>query len=219
MTRRKALIPLQGVAASNRERRNKWEFKNWSYDLGYLVGVYLGDGNVYLVENQTGYFRLSSIDKDFCSAVQKKILSLTGYNSSIHWYESRRQWVLSFCNSDFARWLVKTFGRAKKKRIKTLPSLEANKGLIEGIFDSESTVIKYTTIVRMKGNLDPIRKVLKEQFKIRIGDKNISMKSRACSIINGDRLDRISISCKEYTRMGLGSYIKRKAINGILYKK
>lgn len=198
---------------SNKERRNKWKFKEWSYDLGYIVGVYLGDGNIYTTKRSSRYFRLSVIDKDFCIAIQQKIESITGYKSTLKFYPKRSQWCLTFSNADFVRWLEKNFGPAKHKKIKILPSKDANKGMIEGIFDSEGTVIDYSIVTRMQGNINPLLWIAFSQLGIQKPKQNKSGKK-----LKYKNLSSITISIKEYSRVGLGTYIKRKAKHGLVYK-
>lgn len=204
----------RGIAAGNISRKNNWVFTEWSYDLGYIVGTYLGDGNIWTQENQVSYFRLTVIDKDFCEAIQSKIKTITGHSSSLKWIESRDIWCLTFANKDFVDWLRNNFGGAKEKRIQLLPCKEANKGMIEGLFDSEGTVSKYTFCCRMSGNLKPIQYIIYKELGIEKGPLN-----KGGHMLSHNDLFSISISNKEYTKAELGTYIKRKAKNGIRYKK
>lgn len=205
----------RGVSAGNNARKNSWEFSGWSYDLGYIVGVYLGDGNIYKgrTSRDAVYFRHASIDKEFCEATKDKIEQITGYSGSIKWVEQKKQYVFTFANRDFVEWLGQNFGWANNKRIQVLPSLEANKGMLEGLTDSEGTISKYTTIIRMKDNLYPIETICNMLgiAKGRMSKGNHLQKSTG--------LFMYSISNKEYTQVGLRTYIKRKAKNGILLKE
>lgn len=203
----------RSVAVSNMSRKNSWEFKEWSYDLGYVVGAYLGDGNIWTKDKQVSYFRLNVIDKDFCEAVRLKLKRITGYESSIKWYDSKKIWCLTFSNKDFVSWLRDNFGGAKEKRIVLLPNKESNKGMIEGLFDSEGTVTKYCFCCRMSGNLRPLQYILYQQLEIKKGPLN-----RGGHQLKYNNLFNLTVSNKEYTKVGLGTYIKRKAKNGILYK-
>jgi hypothetical protein len=203
----------RGVEAGNRNRRNKWEFTNWSYDLGYIVGVYLGDGNIYTTSRNSSYFRLSVIDKDFCMAVSTKIIKTTGHKATLHFNKTKNQWILTFSNRDFVAWLRKTFGGPKKKRIPILPDIEANKGMVEGLFDSEGTVSKYNFRIRMQDEMKSLKWILFNQLKIKTGPLN-----KGGHKTKQNDLHSINISNREYTRVGLGTYIKRKAKNNIIYK-
>ena len=208
----------RGVAASNHDRRNIWKFTEWSYDLGYIVGVYLGDGNIH-INQHCGYFRLGVIDKDFCEATISKLKKITGYNSSLKQYPPKPpgkypQWLLTFSNRDFVRWLEKNFGGPKKKRISVLPTLEANKGMVEGLFDSEGTVLQYSSTIRMQDPMSPLKWILFEQLGIVRGFHN-----KGGHKLKYHNLYSLSVSNKEYTRVGLGTYIKRKAKHGIVYKQ
>ena len=86
--------------------------------------------------------------------------------------------------------------------------------------DSEGTNQKYNLCIRMCSYLQPVVDIC-NQLKIQPGrnHKGIRLqkwhpKSRA-----GINLYGFSISIKEWTRVGLGTYIKRKAKNGIVYKQ
>lgn len=204
----------RGIAAGNIARKNIWSFQEWSYDLGYLVGVYLGDGNIWQKNHVTSYYRLSVIDKDFCEAVQKKILKVTNYKSYISFQTSRQQWVLNFSNKDFCDWMITNFGPAKAKRISSLPTLEANKGMTEGLFDSEGTVDRYIFQIRMHGDLSYLPLFCK-QLGIQHGPLHKGIRDESWQ---DEQFHGYSISNKEYAKVGLGTYIKRKAINGIPYK-
>jgi len=203
----------RGIAQGNSSRKNTWKFTNWSYDLGYIVGVYLGDGNIYTTKRNSSYFRLSVIDKDFCEAVQTKLKKLTGYSSSLKFNKERKQWTLTFCNRDFVEWIRINFGGANNKRQKVLPLKEANKGMIEGIFDSEGTVIRYSFIIRMQDNMASLQWILFKQLGVTRGPSNKSGRK-----LNYSNLYSVTVSNREYTRVGLGTYIKHKAKNGIIYK-
>lgn len=107
------------------------------------------------------------------------------------------------------------FGGPNEKRIRLLPNLETNKGMLEGLFDSEGTVTKYVFRLRMSGNLQPIQIVCKQ-----LGIQHGPLHKGVCDEDwqSTPNFHGYSISNKEYTRVGLGTYIKRKAINGITYK-
>ena len=203
----------RGQVAANQKRKHSWQFKEWSYDLGYIVGVYLGDGNVWQVENSTSYFRLSVIDKDFCEATQDKIYKEIGVLGSIR-PRKNNQYCLTICNVDFCSWLVKNFGPAKHKRIRLLPILEANKGMIEGLIDSEGSISKSSISLRMDGNLAIVQEIC-NQLHIQPGRGHKGVRQE---LWQSPTFQGYSISIKEYTKAGLGTYIKRKAINGLCYK-
>lgn len=204
----------RGQAKANKDRANSWQFTEWSYDLGYIIGVYLGDGNIYQVPNQTSYFRLSVVDKDFCEATNYKIKKVTGFEGNINFESSKQQWVLNFCNKDFCNWLIDNFGPAKYKQIKMLPTLEANKGMIEGLFDSEGTIDKTIFNLRISGDLSFLP-IVCQQLNIIHGPLHKGIRKEKWQ---SDNFFGYSISIKEYTKAGLGTYIKRKAINGLVYK-
>jgi hypothetical protein len=208
---------FRGASKSSSERKNHWTFDEWDYHLGYLVGVYLGDGNVWNKAN----FRLFTIDEDFARTTASKVKRLTGYEASVKYYDSRAQWVMSFCNVDFARWMVGSFGPANGKIIKVLPSIEANKGMLEGLFDSEGTAQQYSLSIRMYGDLTPIDTIC-TALSIKHGGrfKGISQQ-RWCNRKRGEETEYLSgytISISEWNRAGLGTYISRKSKNGIRLK-
>jgi hypothetical protein len=203
----------RGIAAGNHNRRNKWKFDDWSYDLGYIVGVYLGDGNIYTTSRNSSYFRLSVIDKDFCEATALKIEKITGYKTTLHFNEAKSQWTLTFSNRDFVEWLRENFGGPKHKRIPILPDSSANKGMIEGLFDSEGTVNRYCFLIRMQDHMKSLEWILFTQLGIKKGPLN-----KGRYKLNYHSLYNITVSSHEYTRVGLGTYVRRKAKNGIVYK-
>lgn len=209
----------RGVANSNTARRNKWSFNNhWSYNLGYICGVYLGDGNV---NTNTDYFRLSVIDKDFAKATQFKLQNIVPFKSNIKLNKNKKQWRLDLCNTDFANWLVKEFGSANNKIIKLLPTLEANMGMLEGLMDSEGTHNQtYTLCLRMCADLILLETIC-NQLGIQRGPqhKGVRLQKWQHKSKQGMDMYAYSISIKEWTRVGLGTYIKRKAKNGVIYKK
>lgn len=207
----KSLGLSRGISAGNRSRRNKWRFTGWSYDLGYIAGVYLGDGNIYQ-GGESNYFRLTSIDQDFCEATKHKIMMITGYQANIKYDTKRQQFRLVFCNKDFVDWLRKTFGGPRDKSIVVLPNKQANMGLIEGLFDSEGTVTKYSFCLRMQGNITPLLYIIFSELGVEPGPNNNSGQT-----LKYNNLSSLTISNKEYTRVGLRTYIKRKSKNGILH--
>lgn len=218
----------RGIAAGNTSRKNIWIFNDkWTYDIGYLIGVYLGDGTVYVKDNRAQYFRLTVIDKDWTQSVQSKIKDLTGMDTSIVKRKKRKattkpQYCMTFANKDFASWLIGEFGCANNKIIRVLPTKEANKGMLEGLMDSEGTHCKgYTLSLRMCSDLEPIQSICDDLGIIRgpqhrgIRIQNWHKKSSKQQV----PMYAYSISIKEWTRVGLGTYIKRKAKHGVLYKK
>lgn len=210
----------RGITAGAQLRKRPWHFEEWSYELGYVVGVYLGDGNIYVKPEGGGYFRLSVVDRDFCEAVQKKLLVLTGIAGSIKPIPSKvptwsDKWVYTLCNKDFVAWLRDSFGGANEKRLVNLPSLEANKGMLEGLADSEGTVSRYSIDIRMKGDLSVLADIC-DSLGIKRGHRHVGVRDEQWY---GDPSFRgYTISIAEFTRVGLGLHITRKAINGIQYK-
>ena len=194
------------------------EVLEWSYDLGFIAGVYLGDGNISFGGRPGGSFNLSSIDKDFVEATRQKIKKVTNYSCNLRWNKIKKQWMLSFCNRDFVEWLAINFGIAGKKKIKVLPTIEANKGLLEGIMDSEGTSNRYSMKIRMYSNLASIVSIC-NLLGIRRGPQHKGISNENWfSDKSSKNMEGYSISIKEWTKVGLGTYIKRKAKHGINYK-
>jgi hypothetical protein len=215
---------IRGVDKSNHERRNAWGFDgSWTYDLGYVIGTYLGDGNIYIPEDTHaggGYIRLSCIDKEFCEAFGSKITAITGLSGVIDKEKEaegnrQEQWRYRLCNKDIAQWFVDEFGGPKEKRIRLLPNIEANKGMIEGLFDSEGTIAGYQFTIRMAGNLEPVKEIF-NMLGVKHNKRHKGVREEKWSPTEG--MAGYSISIKEYIRLGFGTYIKRKAKNGIPYK-
>jgi hypothetical protein len=202
----------RGVAAGNIARKRPWDFTGWSYDLGYICGVYLGDGNCFRSHGHGDYFRLSVIDYDFCLNTLIKFKTLTGKEGSIKQHKDK--WTFTFCNTDFVDWLVATFGLAKNKTILYLPSLTVNMGMLEGFIDSEGTITKCSIKLCMNGDLKPVESICQELL--------IKRRATHGGITNenweGPNFKGYAIATKEYVRVGLGTYIKRKALYGIPYK-
>lgn len=205
----------RGVSRGNKHRANSWQFSSWTYDIGYIVGTYLGDGNLYIKPNQTAYFKLDVIDQDFCQAVSSKIKKEIGYSGSIVKSSKEGSWTYRICNKDFVYWLRDEFGGPKNKTIKLLPTIESNKGMIEGLFDSEGTVTRYIYNLRMTGGIKVVEKIC-QQLNIQHGPLHKGIKSETWQ--SPDSFQGYSISNKEYTKAGLGTYIKRKAKHGLVLK-
>lgn len=204
----------RSVAAGNISRANHWSFEQWSYSLGYVVGVYLGDGNIYIKPNQTAYFKLDVIDQDFCKATQYHLYQVTGLKGSIR--ESKQHhWIYRLCNKSFVYWLRDNFGGPKNKTIKLLPNMEANKGMIEGLYDSEGTVGNFSFNLRMSGDLLVIQTIF-QQLEVRHPNQHKGVRPERW--FPSLDFQGYSISNKEYTRIGLGTYINRKAVHGLIYK-
>jgi len=204
---------FRGVLASNKSRKNDWKFKEWSYDLGYIIGVYLGDGHIQKTSKGNWYFRLTVIDKDFCEITAARIKEITGYDSSIRQFKSREgMYVMTFSNNDFCLRIKENFGGAKEKRLYMLPDMEANKGMMEGLFDSDGTSQGYTVMIRLFQNLQPLQNII-----TRLGIKQGGKSKGAHKGYEG--IGSLSFPIKEYTRVGLGTYVKRKAKNGIVHKQ
>jgi len=64
--------------------------------LAYILGVYLGDGNIQKCYKQK-YFRLNTIDQDFAEATDKTLRMITGYRAKI-----RRHPVKKSKNDNYA---------------------------------------------------------------------------------------------------------------------
>ena len=147
------------VSISNRSRRNAWEFSDWSLELAYVCGVYLGDGNAYLLEN-SGYFALGSIDRDFCVEVNKCLHKITGYTGSIAYREPRYpnrngMYTLRLCNRDFTYWLTSKYGSAGNKAVQLTGKTELDLEILSGLWDSDGTSCKYTMNIRTHLDLRP----------------------------------------------------------------
>lgn len=211
----------RGITKGAELRKNKWEFKEYSYELGYLIGVYLGDGNCYIddkTKNKSGYFRLGVIDEDFADTVKFFLEKITGYKVSKTLQISKKKniqnkYIITFCNRDFVRFLIKEFGPANKKIFKFLPTEEGNKGLVEGLFDSEGTVNGKRWIIRMYMDIENIKNI--SFFK------NIKRNKNYINKPNLNKLSKqnipfysFSVPIKYWNNIGLGTYIKRKAIKG-----
>jgi hypothetical protein len=210
----------RGVEAGNVSRKRSWRFNEWSYDLGYIVGVYLGDGNLHIKPEGGGYFRLNVVDRDFCEATQSKLYALVGVLGSIKPIASTRptwsdKWVYTLCNKDFVTWLRDSFGGPGDKCLAVLPDPEANKGMLEGLVDSEGTVGRYSIEIRMKGNLSVLASIC-DQLGIQRGQRHTGVRDE--NWYGDSAFKGFAISIAEFTRVGLGTHILRKAINGMRYK-
>lgn len=213
----------RGAKAARQLTRNKWQFENWSYELGYILGVYLGDGNVWITKSG-GYFRLNVIDEDFALATKHALEKVSGYSATIHKYPARternqEQFCVRLCNMDFIEWLVGCCGKAKQKRIPVLTDLDAIKGLLEGFSDSEGTMTDTSIMIRAYMDLEPLSTMMwqldiNRLYKWGVRDGRVKVnQSHLYSENLGEHMRGISVSTREWSRAGLGTYIARKAKN------
>ena len=210
-----------GIVNSNKRRKNSWNFSGWSYELGYIAGVYVGDGDLYSKQNNGARFRLSVIDQDFALTVKNMLYTVTGYNANMSYRQkkSTNYYETTLCNVDFCNWLVNYFGPANYKSMFYIDDPLASMGFIEGIADSEGAFQGKSIIIRMCMNLKPLETMCNiiHGFKFRSHHKGAHTIGEWGTDSFGRKMNSFSISKNEYNRLGFGTYIQRKS-NGLLYK-
>lgn len=120
---------------------------NLTRDLGYLIGLYLGDG--YLPESEpNGYVRSMTIcchhsNADYVQRIMENNLGKSKAIRGVKRQESDNYVLLTFSNAALLRFILENFGRTKTKNIPdicyTFP-LEFNLGLVDGLLDSDGKV-------------------------------------------------------------------------------
>lgn len=118
-----------------------------SHNLGYLIGVYLGDGCVTLPKgNRSLKFEVSVIDRDFAQAVSDAVMGAlnrtVAVTSNAHKLtKCGLQYRVRFSDNEFGSWL-QTITDKKNKIPECIP-LErcgVTKRFLEGLLDSEGFV-------------------------------------------------------------------------------
>lgn len=120
---------------------------NLTKDLGYLIGLYLGDG--YLpIETDSGYVRGMTIccnpsNADYVQSIMEQYRSGRKGNTGVKREESDKYVLLSFSNAPLLRFILEHFGRTTSKRVSKLVysfPKEFNLGLLDGLLDSDGKV-------------------------------------------------------------------------------
>ncbi len=121
-------------------------FINSSYDLGYILGTYVGDGNAKLSlyqnsERGSCHWSFGINEKDIADKLQKAIFNLLNYECKISIKDNKVLSVNCY-NKTFTRLLME----CNKKTEKHLPSKyycknkEYIQGLFDGLIDSDGSV-------------------------------------------------------------------------------
>lgn len=131
-------------------KKNVFQFQELNIPLGYLLGVYLGDGSVDRIRTSRSkiepsyYFKLGSIDKDFVEYVRDMCtLAITSNVPEIRITNEHEKPVYRFslgC-ADFCRWLL-SICKDKTEIPAIIPRENSflTKAFLEGIIDSEGYV-------------------------------------------------------------------------------
>ena len=182
-----------------------WSFKEWTPELAYVAGVYIGDGNVYLKNGSANYFRHSSIDRDFVENTYHALRTATGLTGSIRPIKQNSQFCLTVCNKDFATWLVSMCGPARKKIAPDLDDL--NFWVMQGLWDSDGTASKYSMGVRSSANYEATARWVTRSLEL--GGRNTGYHKGYMN------LNTLYWPIQEWTRLGMGTFVSRKTKNGI----
>lgn len=129
-------------------------FLDSSYDLGYILGTYLGDGNSRLTIYQNSergacHWSFGFNEKDIADKLQNAILNILDYNCKITLKDNKVLSVNCY-NKTFSRFLMDF----NKKTEKHLPSkyycknIEYIQGLFDGLIDSDGSVTINKTSTR-----------------------------------------------------------------------
>lgn len=132
---------IRPVAVANREpwrdtAKIKFRYGGMNDDLGYLLGVYLGDGYIYIVKSKSQYlFGLHAKDKEFIESFSNHLKNL-GFHV-MHKRDDPYNRVELACK-EFVLW-VKSLDLNKIENI--LGNDEGNiKAFIRGFYDSEGSI-------------------------------------------------------------------------------
>ena len=129
--------PCQGKKSP---RRHIFNYNIMFPSLAYLLGVYLGDGNVCKVKTGA-FFQQSSIDEDFILKTQKTAQNILGFLPNYHFYSKRGLYLLRICSTEFANWLIQITDK-KQKIPDDVLNAKRNvlKEFINGLLDSEGSI-------------------------------------------------------------------------------
>ena len=116
------------------------------FELGYILGVYFGDGSIVVVPKKKSYFQLNTIDKEFAEYVQKCFSLFVGpVTAEIGESQDARKgrrllYRITICATAFCDYIRHLCGNKE-----TIPSMvftnrDVKLGFIAGFFDSEGWV-------------------------------------------------------------------------------
>lgn len=115
--------------------------------LGYLIGLYLGDGTLP-IPSDTGYPGGMTIcchhsNADYVQSIMQEYLGTNKTIRGVTRNDSPNYVILSFSNVGLMRFISEHFGRTKTKRVSELCyqfPLDFNLGIIDGLIDSDGSV-------------------------------------------------------------------------------
>lgn len=145
-------------------------YEKESEELGYIIGVYLGDG---YIDKAQSHFELLCKSYGFIESFKKAII--TQFN--IPYYENRKKsyYIIGFSNKYLCR-LIKSYTYKKLKE----NSLDFDRGFIRGFYDSEGSVGKYNRVIKINvcNTNELLLKTLKTKllkFNIKSGNMQVNM--------------------------------------------
>lgn len=143
-----------GLMGTRKGKDSNMVSKQPNSALAYIVGVYLGDGNI----NSKGQFRLNSIDKDFCEATLNKLIQvLTGpINTRIYYAErevGQPTYSVIVTSTDLCNWLATvTQNKGLIPNMFLNSDKEVLMALLSGLMDSEGWVSRRKSDNELAGN-------------------------------------------------------------------
>jgi hypothetical protein len=218
--------------------KNKLDLSIMSYDLGYVIGVYLGDGWIHTrKDDRSKQIGLSVIDKDFAEKFRCSVRAIGGSDREVTWRERDTEiggkkyhrkmfeYVLGF--TELCNWLLNTF--KKKEHIpswicaSTTP-MKFKHGVLEGALDSEGWFSTYIRpdlkkpLYRLgfactKKNLVLTVKTLAQQVNISVTGPNKTI------LKSGKILETIWLNKYDFVRSPLKFNIRRKQDRVIKFAK
>jgi hypothetical protein len=199
------------------KKKRHFQYTEMTSDLSYIVGVYMGDGSVYISMEGYGYFTHGSVDMDFLEKVANCANVIFGQKPKIKFLRkapnanSRDMFGLHVCCTQFALWLRETTGNKGfiPKSISS-GSLEIRIAFLQGLMDSEGYISERTTKENGRTNTPSMNFSVKSEWIFDVRAMMIEIGIGVADITTSSGQYRYLIDPRSYMQNGLTFTIRRK---------